>query len=216
VVTGWEDRLTPAARDALARWRQGAAESAGFPDWAAFQAHLEAERAAKEAGDVSYDQPPPEVTSRDPRPADAPEAPAILKLVPAADAGWEVRTGYARGYRKVGRGNVGTSADARWELTHFHFLEARPVDFPYQCLRGYIATQHWVRVAYAAPAGQEKVAWKHDASADPWEWSSTVAKAKAALMAPPPQDVVDVVKAALSATRQPVAPATDMFAVCLP
>lgn len=193
----WEDRLTPAARDALARWRQGAAESAGFADWAAFMAHLEEER-TREDDPHRHDQPPPEHTTRDGWPEGFDTPRPIVLLLAAVHSSWEVATGYARGYRKVGRGNVGTGADARWELTHTVILEARPMG---------MEGRAWVRIAYVAPAVEGKLTWKHDASSALTEWKSTVTKAKAILV----QDAV-VAVATVSASRQSVAPVTDMFA----
>jgi hypothetical protein len=191
----WEYRMAWWRRRYLLEW----ANTAGY---ATAELHLaareEAER-AKHAGEVSYDQPPAEVSTRGPRPADAPaDPPAIARLVKLAHESWEVRVGYCRGFRKAGRGNVGPTSDARWELTHVVVLEARPAG---QVGRG------WVSCAYAAPA-VEPLKWKHDGSAVPGKWKATAAEAKALLEA----DAGPVVAATLSATRQTVAPTTDMFA----
>lgn len=194
-----EEHWTPERRreEALARWKLETAQELGFPSWPAYLEHLEEERVKAETPG-NFDQPPPEVTTRDPRPEDAPaDPPAIARLVKAAHESWEVRVGYCRGYRKAGRGNVGTGSDARWELTHIVLLEARPAA---------LESRAWVSVAYAAPA-VEPLRWKHDGSMVPGKWKATAAEAKEALV----QDAA-VTVAAVSDTRQPVAPATDMFA----
>ena len=183
--------------EALKRWKLETAQDLGFPTWDAYLAHLEEER-VRAATPGNFDQPPAEVTTRDPRPADAPaDPPAIARLENAAHASWEVRVGYCRGYRKVGRGNVGTGSDARWELHHFVILEARPAG---------LESRAWVQVGYAAPAVQP-LKWKHDGSTVPGKWKATAAEAKAML-----ETDSAVVVATVSATRQPVTPTTDMFA----
>lgn len=188
--------LTLAARRALNVWRQGAAEAAGFDTWEAYMDSLR-----PQPGDDDphrFDQPPAEHSTRDPWPEGFQAPVAIVRLQGAVDLTWEVRLGYCRGSRKVGRGNVGTGADARWELTHVVVLQARP--------RG-MEGQAWVSIAYAAPAVNGPLKWKHDASSAPLEPKSTLAKARGWLV----QDSA-VAVATVSATRQTVVPPTDMFA----
>lgn len=147
-------------------------------------------------------QPPPEVTTLDPWPADAPPAPAaITRLQKAAHASWEVRLGYSRGYRKVGRGNVGTSVDARWELTHAVCLRARPAG-----ARG----RSWVTVLYSAPALAGRLTWGHTLSVVPGKFRAGVNEAKAVLG----QDSAVAVAMTETARKlETVAPVTDVFAL---
>lgn len=197
----WDVRQAwPAARRlevTLERWRLETAQELGYPSWPAYLSALEAERVARDAVGA-FDQPPAEHRTSDPWPEGFPVPAAVARLMKLVDASWEARLGYCRGFRKVGRGNVGTGADARWELTHVVILGARPAGE---------TGRAWVSIAYVAPAVDGPLRWKHDASSAPLEWKSTVAKAKGWLV----QDSA-VAIATVSASRQTVVPPTDMFA----
>lgn len=190
----------------MRHWRLENAHTAGYATVEEHQAAVEEEIRARAAGEVTYERPPAEVTTRDPRPADAPaDPPALVKLAASADPGWEVRLGYSRAWKKLGRGNVGTSADARWALHHFVSLQARPAGTPVRaCL--------WV--IYAAEAVEGKLAWKHDMSMVPDDFDANVTKAKAALMAPPSEVLMARITDLVSRTRQPVTSTTDIFGTC--
>ncbi len=162
----------------LAWWRRrDLLEQAHASGYGTVEARLAAEveeAQARAAGESSYVQPPAEVGTRDPRPDDAPADPSgIVRLKAAAHESWEVRVGYCRGFRKVGRGNVRPGSDARWELTHFVVLEARPCG---------VDSLRWVRVVYRASAvGPLK--WVHDGSSVPGRWRATAKEAKEILSA---------------------------------
>ena len=191
--------------DRLAWWarrhHQELAHTVGFATWGAFLAAQEEGARTK----VALGQPPAEVSTRDPRPADAPPDPsALVKLAAAADAGWEIRIGYARGWKKLGRGNVGTSADARWAPHHFVSLQARPVGSGGRaCL--------WI--TYAAEAVEGKLAWKFDRGQAWGDPGANVTKVRAALTSAPPEELMERV-ATLPETRLAVAPTTDIFVAC--
>lgn len=128
-------------------------------------------------------QPSPEHTTRDPWPCGFEIPAAIVKLRDAAAPDWEIRIGYARGFRKVGRGNVGTSESARWERHHRVVLAARPA----WCATG----PAWVMVTYVAEAHRGRaIAWKHEES---FVWNlkrATLINARAALKSHPPNEDV--------------------------
>lgn len=147
-------------------------EAARRGDWSGYFAGI-GHIFTAERGDRSADaaMPPPEHSTRDPWPEGFGTPAPVVKLITLAGAaGWEVRAGYSRAWKKKGRGNVGGEGDARWVLHHFVTVQVRHLPS---------RTGGWC--TYAAEAGAEKLAWSfHAAQANGRTVNVTAWKAMAA------------------------------------